>query len=42
VLDCNRCATAADTLRQAILTVLWDPAKAGFSQGMRPEGRDTV
>ena len=42
VLDCTRCATAADTLRQAILAVLWDPAKNGFSQGMRPEGRDTV
>ena len=42
VLSCTRCAAAADTLRQAILTVLWDPAKAGFSQGMRPEGRDTV
>ena len=36
------CAAAADTLRQAILDVLWDPAKDGFSQGMRPEGRDTV
>ena len=42
VLDCTRCATAADTLRQAILDLLWDPAKDGFSQGMRPEGRDTV
>jgi hypothetical protein len=42
VLDCTRCATAADTLRQAILVVLWDPTKNGFSQGMRPEGRDTV
>ncbi len=42
VLDCIRCATAADTLRQAILTVLWDPTRGGFSQGMRPEGRDTV
>ncbi len=41
-LDCPRCAAAADTLRQAILTVLWDPATSGFSQGMRPEGRDTV
>ena len=42
VLDCTRCAIAAETLRQAILAVLWDPAKNGFSQGMRPEGRDTV
>jgi hypothetical protein len=42
VLDCAPCDAAAETLRQAVLNVLWDPAKAGFSQGMRPEGRDTV
>lgn len=41
-VDCTRCGAAAASLRQSILAVLWDPAKSGFSQGMRPEGRDTV
>jgi len=42
VLDCQRCAAAADSLQNAIVNVLWDPSGTGFSQGMRPEGRDTV
>src|SRR5664280_2545524 len=33
---------AADSLQKAIVNVLWDPSGTGFSQGMRPEGRDTV
>lgn len=42
VLNCQRCADGADSLLTAIMTVLWDPGGTGFSQGMRPEGRDTV
>ncbi len=42
VLACDRCAAAAASLRQAIVAVLWDATGAGFTQGMRPNGRDTV
>lgn len=42
VLHCQRCAAAADVLQHAIVNILWDPTSAGFSQGMRPDGRDTV
>lgn len=41
-LNCARCTDAADSLRTAILGTLWDPSRAAFTQGMRPEGRDTV
>ncbi|MET0862975.1 MAG: hypothetical protein ABWZ98_01440 [Nakamurella sp.] len=42
VLACARCTAAAHSLRMAILNILWDPSRNGFTQGMRPEGRDTV
>ncbi|WP_214404815.1 hypothetical protein [Pseudonocardia lacus] len=41
-LNCPRCTAAADTLRDAILGILWDPSDGGFLQGMRPEGPDRV
>jgi hypothetical protein len=42
VIACQRCAAAADSLHQAIVSILWDPNGPHFSQGMQPEGRDTV
>ncbi len=42
VLGCHQCVTAEESLRASIMNVLLDPGGAGFSQGMRPEGRDTV
>lgn len=39
VLTCSRCASAADQLRAAILTRLWQP-DGGFRQGIQPTGPD--
>ncbi len=42
VLNCQRCTAAANTLRAAILAILWGSSGGGFLQGMQPDGPDRV